>query len=149
VFENLQYAQFGPYDIICEEYQWEREHMRRYELTDSEWERIAKYFPDRPLGTPGRPPKPHRPIVNGIVWIARSGAPWRDLPERYGPWETVYTRFRELVDNGILVQMFHDLNIDADLQDLSLDSTSVKVHQHAAGAKKGGHQPKSDVLAVD
>jgi len=123
--------------------------MRRYELTDSEWERIAKYFPEKVAGTPGRPPKPHRPIINGIVWMARSGAPWRDLPERYGPWETIYTRFRELVDNGILVQMFHDLNIDADLQDLSLDSTSIKVHQHAAGAKKGGQQPKSGDLAED
>jgi len=123
--------------------------MCRYELTDSEWERIAKYFPEKEAGTPGRPPKPHRPIINGIVWIARSGAPWRDLPERYGPWETVYTRFRELVDNGILVQMFHDLNIDADLQDLSLDSTSIKVHQHAAGAKKGGQQPKSGGLGED
>jgi transposase len=121
--------------------------MRRYEITDSEWERIAKYFPEKVAGTPGRPQKPHRPIVNGIVWIARGGAPWRDLPERYGPWGTVYTRFRELVDNGILVEMFRDLNIGADLQDLSLDSTSVKVHQHAAGAKKGAHRPKSDGLA--
>jgi transposase len=63
--------------------------MRRYELTDVEWERIEKYFPAKVPGTPGRPPNPHRPLINGIVWIARSGAPWRDLPERYGPWETV------------------------------------------------------------
>ena len=116
--------------------------MRRYELTDFEWSRISKYFPEKEPGTPGRPPKPHRLIVNGIVWIARSGAPWRDLPERFGPWETVYTRFRELVDNGILVQMFKDLNIDADMQDISLDSTSVKAHQHAAGAKKGVNPQK-------
>lgn len=123
--------------------------MRRYELTDSEWEMIRKYFPEKEPGTPGRPPKPHRPIINGIVWIARSGAPWRDMPERYGPWETAYTRFRELVDNGILAQIFRDLNIDADLQDLAIDSTSVKVHQHAAGAKKGANQLKSDVLVED
>jgi transposase len=69
------------------------------------------------------------------------------MPERYGSWETVYTRFRELIDNGTLIQIFRDLNIDADLQDLSVDSTSVKVHQHAAGAKKGGRQSKSDDLA--
>ena len=116
--------------------------MRRYELTDSEWERICKYFPDKTPGTRGRPPKPARQKVNGVIWIARSGAPWRDIPERYGPWETVYTQFRELVDNGILVQIFGELNIDADLQDLSLDSTSVRVHQHAAGAKKGALPPK-------
>ena len=123
--------------------------MRRYELTDMEWERIEKYFPEKEPGMPGRPPKPHRPIINGIVWIARSGAPWRDLPERYGSWETVYTRFRELIDNGVLVKMFQDLNIDADMQDISLDSTSIRVHQHGTGAKKGANPPKSVVQEVD
>jgi len=123
--------------------------MRRYELTDNEWTRIKRYFADKVPGTPGRPPKPHRPLINGIVWIARSGAPWRDLPERFGPWETVYTRFRELIENGILAQMFQDLNIDADMQDISLDSTSVRVHQHGTGAKKGANPPKSDVQEVD
>jgi transposase len=123
--------------------------MRRYELTDNEWERIEKYFPGKVPGTPGRPPNPHRPMINGIVWIARSGAPWRDLPERYGPWETVYTRFRELIDKGILVQIFHDLNIDADMQDVSLDSTGVRVHQHGTGAKKGANPPKSGAQEAD
>jgi len=118
--------------------------MRRYELKDNEWERIEHYFPKKVAGSPGRPPNPHRPIVNGIIWIARSGAPWRDMPERYGSWETAYTRFRELVESGVLVQIFKELNIDADMQDLALDSTSVRVHQHAAGAKKGANQPKSD-----
>jgi len=116
--------------------------MRRYELTDSEWERIRVYFPEKVPGTLGRPPKPARDVLNGILWIARSGAPWRDLPERFGPWETVYTRFRELVDSGVLVKIFADLNVDADLQDISLDSTSVKAHQHAAGAKKGANPLK-------
>jgi len=111
--------------------------MRRYELTDSEWERIRDNFPEKVPGTPGRPPKSARDVLNGILWIARSGAPWRDLPERFGPWETVYTRFRELVESGVLVKIFADLNVDADLQDISLDSTSIKVHQDAAGAKKG------------
>jgi transposase len=123
--------------------------MRRYELQDSEWERISEYFPDKEAGSPGRPPKPARDMINGIVWIARSGAPWRDLPERYGPWETVYTRFRELIANGILLQIFAELNIDADMQDISLDSTSVRVHQHAAGAKKGANPSKSDGLVAD
>jgi len=123
--------------------------MRRYELTDIEWERIKEYFPDKEPGTPGRPPKPIRQVINGIVWIARSGAPWRDMPERYGPWETVYTRFREFVDNGTLAKIFLDLNIDADMQDVSLDSTSIRVHQHGTGAKKGANQPKSDVQGVD
>jgi len=123
--------------------------MRRYELTDTEWERIAEYLPTKEPGTPGRPPKPMRPVMNGIVWIARSGAPWRDMPERYGAWETVYWWFSQLIERGILIKIFTALNIDADMQDLAIDSTSVKAHQHAAGAKKGANQPKSDAPAED
>ena len=116
--------------------------IKRYELTDAEWERITKYFPEKEAGTPGRPPKPPRPKLNGVIWIARSGAPWRDMPDRYSPWNTVYDFFRELVDSGALVKIFADLNIDADLQDMSLDSTTSKVHQHGCGAKKGATPPK-------
>ena len=123
--------------------------MPRYELTEEEWKRIVKYFPEKEAGTPGRPPKAIRPAINGIIWIARSGAPWRDLPERFGPWETVYWRFKELIRKGILLQIFQDLNIDADMQDISLDSTVVKAHQHSAGAKKGANPPKSGVQEVD
>ena len=67
--------------------------IRRYELTDAEWERLKPYFPDRQAGDKGRPRKDSRQILNGILWIARSGAAWRDLPERYGAWQTVYKRF--------------------------------------------------------
>ena len=119
--------------------------MRRYELSDGEWDWIEAYFPKKEPGSRGRPPKPMRDIVNGIVWIARSGAPWRDLPERFGPWETVYWWFGQLVERGVLVKVFQSLNIDADMQDLGIDSTSVRVHQHAAGAKKGA---KAQKLAV-
>ena len=69
--------------------------LRRYELTDDEWNRIVDLLPPENTGKQGRPRKDNRTIVNGMVWIARSGAPWRDLPERYGPWETVYSRFRK------------------------------------------------------
>lgn len=69
--------------------------IRRYELTDAEWERVRPYFPERQLGDKGRPRREPRQILNGIFWIVRSGAAWRDLPERYGPYSTVYKRFRE------------------------------------------------------
>ena len=114
----------------------------RYELTDREWEAVKKHFPDKTPGTPGRPPLPPRPKLNAIIWIARTGAPWRDLPERFGSWNTVYDFFRRLIDSGVLVKIFADLSIDADLQDMSLDSTSVRVHQHGCGAKKGALLPK-------
>ena len=74
--------------------------------------------------------------------MARSGAPWRDLPERYGSWSTLYDRFKRWSDAGIFEKIFDMLGVDADMQDLSLDSTSIKVHQHAAGAKKGLKMPK-------
>ena len=97
--------------------------IRRYELTDSEWERIQVYFPERQQGDKGRPRRESRGILNGILWVGRSGAAWRDLPERYGPWQTVYRRFREWSESGLIEKISHDLSEDADLQDISIDST--------------------------
>ncbi len=113
----------------------------RYELTDDEWERLKDLLPPENTGR-GRPSKPNRKMLNGILWVARSGAPWRDLPERFGPWQTVYERFTVWSDANIFEEIFELLNLDADLQDLSIDSTSCKVHPHAAGAKKGQKMQK-------
>ena len=112
--------------------------IRRYELTDTEWERLSKYFPERQLGDKGRPRREPREMLNGIFWIARSGAAWRDLPERYGPWQTVYMRFREWSETGLIEKIFHELGEDADLQDISIDSTYIKAHKASAGAERGG-----------
>lgn len=110
---------------------------KRYEISDEEWEMIKELLPSDQLPKQGRPPKPNRDMLNGILWIAKSGAPWRDLPERYGPWNTVYDRFSAWAKAGVFEKIFEVLGVDADMQELSIDSTSVKVHQHAAGAKKG------------
>ena len=119
--------------------------IRRYELTDAEWERLKEYFPDRQAGDKGRPRKDSRQILNGILWIARSGAAWRDLPERYGAWQTIYKRFVQWQEAGLLEQIFHDLGADADLQDISIDSTYIKAHKASAGAtKKGNAIPKTN-----
>lgn len=112
--------------------------LRRYELTDDEWNRIVDLLPPENTGKQGRPRKNNRTILNGIMWIARSGAPWRDLPERYGPWETVYSRFRKWIDDGILDNLFRLLSMEAELEELSLDASIVQAHQHSAGAKKRG-----------
>ncbi len=114
--------------------------IRRYELTDEEWERLRKYFPERQPGTLGRPRKDSRDILNGIFWIARSGAAWRDLPERYGPWRTVYKRFVEWQKSGLIEKIFHELGGDADLEDISIDSTYIKAHKASAGAERGGER---------
>ena len=100
--------------------------LRRYELTDEEWLRIEPLLPPENTGKQGRPRKDNRIIMNGIVWLARSGAPWRDLPERYGSWKTVYSRFRKWIDDAI-----------------------IQAHQHSAGAKKGGLQMKSGIAVEE
>lgn len=108
--------------------------IRRYEMTDEQWEQIKDLIPKAKTG---RPPKDNRQMFNAMLWMARSGAGWEDLPERYGPWKTVYSRFCKWRDDGTLVTIFKALNSEADMENLSLDSTSVKAHQHSAGAKKG------------
>lgn len=79
-------------------------------------------------------------MINAMVWIARSGAPWRDLPERYGSWNSVYSRFRKWIEDRILDNVFRVLSLDAELEELFLDAAIVKAHQHSAGAKKGAFQ---------
>ena len=97
-------------------------------------------FPERQIGDKGRPRREPRETLNGIFWIARSGAAWRDLPERYGPWQTVYERFREWSESGLIERIFHELGEDADLQDISIDSTYIKAHKASAGVERGGSQ---------
>ena len=122
--------------------------LRRYDLTDEEWNCIAPLLPPEISGKEGRPQKCCRTILNGIGWIARSGAPWRDLPERYGSWQTVYSRFRKWIEDGTLDNIFRVLSLEAELTELSIDASIVKAHQHSAGAKKGGLQTKSDTAEV-
>ena len=110
--------------------------LRRHEINDTDWERIKDVLPPENTGE-GRPSKPNRTMFNGMLWIDKTGAPWRDLPERFGPWQTVYSRFRLWSKNDAFKSLFEHLSSDADMQDSSIDSTSCKVHQHAAGAKKG------------
>lgn len=112
--------------------------LKRYELTDQEWERISPLLPPQKTMKPGRPPKDHRLMLNAMIWLARSGAPWRDLPERFGPWESVYTRFRKWSDDGILDNIFRVLSMEAELEEISLDASIVQAHQHSAGARKNG-----------
>ena len=105
---------------------------KRYELSDTQWEQIKDLIPHAKTG---RPPKDDRLILNAIFW--RSGAAWADIPERYGPYQTVYSRFCKWRDNGTLLRIFHALNEDADYENLCIDSTSIKAHPHSAGAKRG------------
>jgi transposase len=124
-------------------------NTRRYELTDSEWEQVKDLLPPEQTGKKGKPRKDNRNMLNAMVWLARSGAPWRDLPERFGPWESVYTRFRKWLDDAILDNIFRVFALEAELSELSLDSTIVRAHQHSAGAKKGAKIMKSVEAEAD
>lgn len=103
-------------------------------MTEEQWVRVEPLIHHSKMG---RPAKDDRLMVNAMLWMARSGAGWEDLPELYGPWKTVYSRFCKWRDDGTFQRIFQTLNADADMENLSLDSTSVKAHQHSAGAKKG------------
>ena len=110
--------------------------MKRYELTKEQWERVKAVLPPERTGKRGRPRKDDRKMLNGMLWIARSGAQWRELPEAYGPWQSVYARFAKWRDDGTLEAIFHALSADADMENLSLDSTCIKVHESANGGEK-------------
>ena len=109
--------------------------MRRHEITDDRWERIKDLLPGQ-AGDPGVTAKDNRLFVNAVLWIARTGAPWRDLPERFGPWGSVWKRFDRWGAKGVWRRVFETLQ-EPDLEWMILDSTVVRAHQHAAG-KKGG-----------
>ena len=111
--------------------------QRRHELTDEQWERIKDLLPGQP-GKPGDKGKDNRLFVNAMFWIAKTGAPWRDLPERLGDWKNTHRRFSRWAEKDVWETIFKALNADADLEWLMLDSTVNRAHQHAAGAKKGG-----------
>ncbi len=116
--------------------------MRRHALTETEWERLRPLLPPPPAGR-GRPRSDDRLIVEGILWRLATGAPWRDLPERFGPWATVYSRFQRWQRAGVWERALAALQADADARgELDwtlhlLDGTTVRAHPHAAGAKKG------------
>jgi transposase len=112
-------------------------------LTDGQWTALAPLLPPQKPRT-GKPNKDHRLVVEGMLWILRTGAPWRDLPQDYGPYSTVANRFYRWRKAGILERIFAALLADGDARGALdwllqyLDGTVVRAHQHAAGAPKGG-----------
>lgn len=113
--------------------------MKRHELSEAQWTRIKDLLPLEKKPHGGRPGKSNREMLNGILYWLNTGVPWRDLPERFGPWQSVYSRFRAWTLAGVWENVLAGL-IAQDLVDettLMLDSTTIKVHQHASGVKKG------------
>jgi putative transposase len=120
--------------------------MRRYELTDEAWERIAPLLPRQKRGGKWRE---HRTILNGMFWVLNSGAPWRDLPERYGAWKTIYGRYRRWTAEGLFNRILHRLHLQLDDEgrinwsQFNVDGSNIRADRSAAGArKKGDKSPK-------
>ena len=110
--------------------------MIRTVLTDAQWERIAPLLPGK-KGDPGRSGDDNRRSLEGILWIVRTGAPWRDLPDYFGNWFTVWKRFRRWALKGVFEKVFKTLSGEPDMEYALIDGTIVKVHRHGAGAKGG------------
>jgi transposase len=115
--------------------------MKRHELTDEQWEQVKPLLPHHVART-GRPPKDPRLMLNGIFWILATGAPWRDLPERFGPWQTVYDHFSRWRREGVFARIIDALQVKLDEQGLidwelwCVDGANVRAARAAAGADK-------------
>jgi transposase len=126
--------------------------MRRHELTDAHFQLLEPYLPQSgPKG--GHPWAEHRRILNGMFWKLGTGAQWRDIPERYGPWSTIYDRYRRWCQEGRFACMLIALRDGLDAQGLLdweqwwVDSTSIRASRAAAGArKKGGQQTSQSIM---
>jgi putative transposase len=117
--------------------------MRRHEIKDEDWERIKDMLPGQP-GDPGVTAKDNRLFINAVLWVGKTGAPWRDLPERFGNWNNVFQRFTRWAKSGVWARVMEALGGDADLEHLLIDSTVIRAHQHSAGAEKKGGTRRSD-----
>jgi putative transposase len=119
----------------------------RRELTNAQWLRIAGLIPGKE-GDKGRHGEDNRLFVDAVLWVARAGAPWRDLPPAFGNWNSVFQRFRRWAKKGVWERIFNALVESPDFEYLIIDSTIVRAHQHAAGAKGGAKMRRSAVRAA-
>jgi transposase len=122
--------------------------MVRTILGDDQWKRIEPLLQGK-RGDRGRSGANNRLFVEAVLWIARTGSPWRDLPIEFGPWNSVYVRFARWSDKKVWSKLFEALREDADFEEVFLDSTVVRAHQHAAGAAQKKGRRRLDVLGVD
>jgi transposase len=120
--------------------------MARYDLSEGEWRLIAPLLPNKPRGVAR---VDDRQVINGIFYALRTGSPWRDLPERYGPYTTVYNRYNRWAKAGIWLRIFETLAAKSPQSMQLIDSSIIRAHQHAAGGKKGARITPLAVLVED
>lgn len=122
--------------------------MNRKMLRDDQWARIEHLLPGK-ASDPGCTAKDNRLFVEAVLWILRTGSPWRDLPRELGNWHSTYVRFARWRDSGVWERVADVLGGDADMEQLFIDSTIVRAHQHSAGAQKKRAVRKSAARAAD
>ena len=110
--------------------------MDRLVLSDAQWAKMEPLCLGKP-GDPGRSGKNNRLFVEAVLWIARTGSPWRDLPGSFGHWNSTFTRFRDWANAGVFQRLFDAVSDDPDMEYAMVDATIVKVHRHGQGAKGG------------
>jgi len=120
--------------------------MARYDLSETEWRLIEGLLPNKPRGVAR---VDDRRVVNGIFYVLRTGSPWRDLPERYGPYTTVYNRYNRWAKAGVWLRIFETLAAKSPQSMQLIDSSIIRAHQHAAGGKKGVRITPLAVLVED
>lgn len=127
--------------------------MARGDVSEREWETLAPLLPPEHSDHRGRPYQDHRRVLNGILWVLRTGAPWRDLPERYGPWQTCYDRFRRWQRDGTWQSIFEraiamgDAVGQVEWEGCALDGSYIKAHPDAAGARRA--PARADTVSKD
>jgi len=110
--------------------------MNRYVLTDAQWARMEPHCLGK-ASDPGRSGGDNRLFLEAVLWIARTGSPWRDLPASFGKWNTVFKRYSDWVKAGVFKRIFEVVSDDPDMEYAMVDATIVKVHRHGHGAKGG------------
>jgi transposase len=110
--------------------------MERFILTDAQWAKMEPHCLGKATD-PGRSGTNNRLFVEAVLWIARTGSPWRDLPASFGKWNSVYVRFRDWVKADVFKKLFDAVSDDPDMEYAMVDATIVKVHRHGQGAKGG------------
>jgi transposase len=122
--------------------------MTRLILRDDQYGRIETMLPGKASDV-GVTAKDNRLFIEAVLWVARTGSPWRDLPKSFGPWNSAHKRFSRWSDRGVWHRVFAELAKDADFEEVFLDSTIVRAHQHAAGAPKKTATKRSAGRAAD
>jgi len=120
--------------------------MARYDLSEAEWRLIEPLLPNKPRGVAR---VEDRRVINGIFYVLRTGSPWRDLPERYGPYTTVYNRYNRWAKAGVWLRIFETLAASSPQSMQLIDSSIIRAHQHAAGGKRGARITPLAVLVED